>query len=134
MWAPVLGNHSIAPLVACTRTHFGVQERCTGQVLSTSDDTVRPSCLSLTILDIQERFVLISSISTFCNWIPHSVLNQMPLSMFGTNCPSLDNRPGATTLYACHTLVFCDASSFSLSPSCWASANVYELSPLILRE
>ena len=40
--------------------------------------------------------------------------------MFGTNCPSLDDRPGATTLYACHTLVFCDASSFSLSPSCCA--------------
>ena len=36
----VLGNHCIAPLVACTRTHFDVQERCTGHVLSTSSDTV----------------------------------------------------------------------------------------------
>ena len=39
--------------------------------------------------------------------------------MVGTNCPSLENRPGATTLHACHTLVFCDASSFSLPrPTC----------------
>ena len=45
--------------------------------------------------------------------------------MFGTNCPSLNNRPGTTILYACHALVFCDASSFSLSPSCCASANVF---------
>ena len=39
--------------------------------------------LIVTVLDIQERFVLISSISTFCNWIPHCVLNQMPLSCSG---------------------------------------------------
>ena len=55
--------------------------------------------------------------------------------MFGTNCPArFSVIVLATTLYACHALVFCDASSFSLSPSCCASANVYELSPFILRE
>ena len=54
--------------------------------------------------------------------------------MFGTNFPFLDNRPGTTTLYACHILVFCDASSFNLSPSCCAATNVHELSPFILRE
>ena len=32
---------------------------------------------------LARTFFLISTISTFCNWIPHCVLNQMPLSCSG---------------------------------------------------
>ena len=88
--------------------------------------------LILTMQDIQERFVILHQHvlqldSSLCS-------EQDACYMFGTNCPSLGDRPGATSLYACHAFVFCDASSFSLSPSCCASANEYELSPFILRE
>ena len=43
----------------------------------------RSSAFDVRRYGAQERFVLISSISTFCNWVPHCVLDQMPLACSG---------------------------------------------------
>ena len=68
---------------ACTRTHFGPRPRTMYRASAFRLQAIRCIMLILTMQDIQERFVLISSISTFCNWIPHCVLNKMPVTCSG---------------------------------------------------